>query len=353
MAASLTAMTTRLPPSATPKTFARAIESAFKDTATRVAGGDGVIDPQDAKNALASLGEHESFARSTFEKLARGTKTVSVSALVDAQAVRAQKAAERASGPDGRLSKADAAKLPADLRLAFHALRNNVDAPFTKGLAAHVPPAWRGALASVSSQIDTMSAFVERERKTHTVYPPAELTFNALAHTPPEKVKVVIIGQDPYHGPDEAHGLSFSVPDGVKVPPSLKNIMGELERDLGVPPSSSGNLTAWAERGVLLLNTALTVRKDEPGSHSGQGWEAVTDAVLKTVNESDERVVFLLLGADAQKLGQRIDTSKHTIVARSHPSPLSVRRNFAGTKPFSEINAALVAGGRMPIDWKL
>lgn len=338
-------MGVRLSASATPRTFAAAVKSSLAEIAQRAAGADGVIDAADATAALATLGEHETVAKKALEELARTSAPMSVAAFVDAQAERARKAAEKVSGADGRLSKSDADKLPKDLRLAFHALRAVGASP--------VPPGWRSALAGVATQIEVMSAFVARERKSATVYPPAELTFNALAQTPLADVKVVVIGQDPYHGPNEAHGLSFSVPDGVAVPPSLRNIFAELESDLGVPPASSGNLTAWAKRGVLLLNTSLTVRADEPGSHSGQGWEQVTDAILQKVNEKDERVVFLLLGADAQKLGRRIDTSKHTIVARSHPSPLSVRRNFLGTKPFSEINDALVAGGRTPIDWRL
>lgn len=337
---------------ATPKAFAAAVKSSLEETAQRAAGSDGVIDAGDATAALASLGEHETVAKAALQKLARGSTAVSVSAFVDAQAERARKAAAKVAGADGRLSKSDAEKLPRDLRLAFHFLRTS-DVPFSQGLARFVPPGWRGALADVAAQIDVMSAFVAKERKTATVYPPAELTFNALAQTPLDDVKVVVIGQDPYHGPGEAHGLSFSVPDGVAVPPSLRNIFQELHNDLGIPPAAAGNLSEWAKRGVLLLNTSLTVRADEPGSHSGQGWEQITDAILRKVNDKNERVVFLLLGADAQKLGQRIDTSKHTIVARSHPSPLSVRRNFLGTKPFSAINDALVAGGRTPIDWRL
>ena len=225
---------------------------------------------------------------------------------------------------------------------------------FAEGLAKLVPQAWRAALAPVAAKINEVDAFVEADRKTHNVFPARELTFNALAHTSLKDVKVVIIGQDPYPTAGNAMGLSFSVPDTVKpLPASLKNIFAELDKDLGIPPAATGDLTKWAERGVLLLNTVLTVRESAPASHRRKGWEEITDQILQQVNAKDEKVVFLLLGADAQKLGKKIDTSKHTIVARSHPSPLSVKTNFTGTKPFSEINAALVANGQTPIDWRL
>jgi uracil-DNA glycosylase len=227
-------------------------------------------------------------------------------------------------------------------------------APPTLGGVPPVPPSWRRPLAGVAGALESVCAFVESERgRGAIVYPPRELTLAALERTALEDVKVVIVGQDPYHGPGEAHGLSFSVPQGVRVPPSLRNIHRELQSDLGFAPPTSGDLTPWAERGVLLLNTVLTVRKDEPASHRGAGWQAVTDAILQRVNEKDERVVFLLLGADAQKLGARIHQGKHAIVARSHPSPLAARRGFLGTRPFSAVNDALCTAGRAPIDWRL
>lgn len=177
--------------------------------------------------------------------------------------------------------------------------------------------------------------------------------FEALQITPYEKVKIVILGQDPYHGPNQAHGLSFSVQPGVKVPPSLQNIYKELQNDLGISPVNHGYLVPWAEQGVLLLNTVLTVRQGQAYSHQGKGWEQLTDKVIEKLNERQDPVVFILWGKPAQKKISMIDTSKHVIIKSVHPSPLSAHRGFFGSKPFSQANNALVALGKTPIDWQL
>lgn len=188
------------------------------------------------------------------------------------------------------------------------------------------------------------------------VYPPENLVFNAFSQTPFEKVKIVIVGQDPYHGPGQAHGLCFSVPDGVAIPPSLRNIFLELEKDLNIPPSETGNLIGWAKQGVLLLNAALTVRKDEAGSHAGQGWEQFTDAVIAKLLEKKEPIVFLLWGRLAQEKCKNIinqNKGPHSILTAAHPSPLSAHRGFLGCRHFSTANQILVKNGETPIDWSL
>jgi len=337
-----------------PKQFADGVKSSIAPVAKKVAGRDGVIDVADAKKALTTLKGKAVLARHGLEALVASKHALSVADFVAAQRERALDVATESSGPDQRLSKRDAGKLPPDLRLAYHYLRTGkVPDVFADGLASLVPKGWQSALRPVAEQINVVGAFVEKDRKDHAVFPTRELTFNALALTSLDDVKVVVLGQDPYPTPGDAMGLSFSVSDGVPVPDSLRNIFAELKSDLGIPVSSSGNLEKWAKRGVLLLNTALTVRSHEAASHRGKGWEPVTRHILDAVNAKDQRVVFLLLGKGAQKLAASIDTDKHTIVSRSHPSPLSVKKNFAGTKPFSEMNAALVAAGRTPIDWRL
>jgi uracil-DNA glycosylase len=218
-----------------------------------------------------------------------------------------------------------------------------------------IPESWRGAL---DGRVDPdllirLEAFVADARTKGPVYPPEGDVFNALKRTSLARVKVVILGQDPYHGAGEAHGLSFSVPRGVKVPPSLRNLYKELQSDLGIAPPAHGNLEHWADEGVLLLNTVLTVEEDKPGSHRGQGWEQVTGAVLQEINEKRDRVVFILLGKDAQKKAAIIDTSKHIVLSAPHPSPLSASTGFFGCKLFSRVNDALQTAGRGPIDWKL
>ena len=177
--------------------------------------------------------------------------------------------------------------------------------------------------------------------------------FEALELTPYEKVKVVILGQDPYHGANQAHGLSFPVQPGVKIPPSLNNIYKELQSDLGIKPVNHGNLVSWAKQGVLLLNTVLTVREGQAYSHRGQGWERLTDTIIEKLNEREQPVVFILWGKPAQEKMKMIDKSKHIILTSSHPSPLSAHRGFLGSKPFSKTNDALLALGEQPIDWQL
>lgn len=194
--------------------------------------------------------------------------------------------------------------------------------------------------------------FVEEERKKFTVYPKEEEVFNAIKITSFEKVKVVLLGQDPYHGYNQAHGLSFSVKPGVKPPPSLVNIFKELHDDLGLPVPNHGNLTAWAERGVLLLNATLTVRAGEPGSHQKKGWEQFTDTIIKLVSDEKEHCVFLLWGNYARTKAPLIDLGKHLVLEAAHPSPLA-RGAFFGSKPFSKANNYLVSKGKEPIDWSL
>ena len=185
------------------------------------------------------------------------------------------------------------------------------------------------------------------------IYPARSCYFKAFEFTPFDQVKVVILGQDPYHGPGQAHGLSFSVQPGVRIPPSLQNIHKELDADLGLPPPDHGNLEAWARRGVLLLNATLTVRAHEAASHQKRGWETFTDEVIRAVNEKQERVVFVLWGSSARRKRDVIDTSRHAIVESPHPSPLSAHRGFFGSKPFSRTNALLAEAGLAPIDWSL
>jgi uracil-DNA glycosylase len=196
-----------------------------------------------------------------------------------------------------------------------------------------------------------LEAFLDRERGRHTVHPPREETFRALELTPFQNVRVVLLGQDPYHGPGQAHGLAFSVRPGVPRPPSLRNLFRELHDDLGVPVRGHGTLTGWAREGVLLLNTILTVREGQPGSHAGAGWEAFTGAVLERVAMKRNRVVFLLLGRHARNRAAGLDLSRHAVVEAPHPSPLSARRGFFGSRIFSATNALLEAAGREPVDW--
>jgi len=218
-----------------------------------------------------------------------------------------------------------------------------------------IPEGWRGALAEEIEKpyFRDLMAFVEAERQHHTVFPPPEDVFAALAATPYDKVSVLILGQDPYHGTGQAHGLSFSVRPGVKPPPSLANIYRELKDDVGFRIPKHGYLRLWAEQGVLLLNTVLTVRENEAFSHRGQGWEKFTDAIIRKVSDKPDPVVFVLWGSPAQKKIELIDTKRHTIIKSPHPSPLSAKSGFFGSKPFSQVNAALTAAGKPPIDWQL
>ena len=196
-----------------------------------------------------------------------------------------------------------------------------------------------------------MTSFVRQEYATTIVYPPGRLIFNAFNLCPFDKVRVVIIGQDPYHEPGQAHGLCFSVNDGVPFPPSLQNIFKEIHDDIGTPIPTSGNLTRWAQQGVLLLNATLTVRAHQAGSHQNKGWEEFTDAVIRQLNEHREHLVFILWGSYAQRKGSIIDRNKHLVLSSAHPSPLSAYRGFFGNHHFSQANAYLEKNGIPPIQW--
>ena len=198
-----------------------------------------------------------------------------------------------------------------------------------------------------------LQRFVAGERQHHAVYPPHEDVFAALHLTPYGDTKVLILGQDPYHGRGQAHGLCFSVRRGVRIPPSLANIHRELHDDLDLPVPDHGNLEPWARQGVLLLNATLTVRAGQAGSHQGKGWERFTDRVIEVVNDKPETVVFVLWGNAARRKTELIDTDRHVVIESPHPSPYSAANGFFGSKPFSRANAALVAAGRGPVDWDL
>lgn len=199
-----------------------------------------------------------------------------------------------------------------------------------------------------------LRAFLASEKAAgKVIYPPGALWFNALNHTPFSKVKVVILGQDPYHGPHQAHGLCFSVQEGIQPPPSLINIFTEIKRDLGLEQPSRGDLTAWADQGVLLMNAVLTVEHGEAGSHQGKGWETFTDRIVALLNEQREHLVFLLWGSYAQKKGALIDRKKHLVLTSPHPSPLSAYRGFIGNAHFSKTNDYLKANGLGVINWQL
>lgn len=198
-----------------------------------------------------------------------------------------------------------------------------------------------------------LRAFLQEEYKTRVIYPDQNDIFNALHYTPYQDTKVVILGQDPYHGPGQAHGLSFSVKPGVKVPPSLQNIFKELHADLGCPIPENGYLVKWAKQGVLLLNSVLTVRAGEPNSHKNLGWETFTDKVIETLNHRVEPVVFILWGKFAQQKQQLITSDRHFIIQSPHPSPFSANRGFFGSRPFSKTNKFLREAGLQEIDWEL
>lgn len=198
---------------------------------------------------------------------------------------------------------------------------------------------------------EALTHFVKNEYAQGVVYPPGKLIFNAFNLCPFDRVKVVIIGQDPYHGPGQAHGLCFSVNDGIAFPPSLVNIFKELKNDMGVEKPASGNLTRWAEQGVLMLNAILTVRAHQAGSHQRQGWETFTDAVIRKLAEERDHLVFILWGGYAQRKGAFIDRNRHLVLASAHPSPLSAYNGFFGNKHFSRTNEYLIAHGEQPIAW--
>jgi uracil-DNA glycosylase len=219
--------------------------------------------------------------------------------------------------------------------------------------AAGLPDDWRSALSDDLAGVDFagLLARVGAERALSTVYPPADEVFSAFHLTPFERTRVLILGQDPYHGEGQGHGLAFSVKPGMKPPPSLVNMYKELERDLGCTVPSHGSLVPWAQQGVLLLNNVLTVRSGEANSHRGMGWEAFTDAVIRVLNDRREHMVAVLWGAHARKKATLFD-GRHTLIEGAHPSPLSVKQ-FIGSRPFSQVNAALAAHGQTPIDWQL
>ena len=198
-----------------------------------------------------------------------------------------------------------------------------------------------------------LQRYVYEERKQFKVFPDHEEVFTAFRLTSFCDVKVLILGQDPYHGDGQAHGLSFSVKDGIAIPPSLRNIYKELKSDLGIDIPNHGNLGAWALQGVLLLNATLTVRAHQAGSHQGKGWETFTDQVIQQVNQKKEKTVFILWGAFARKKKDLIDLNQHHVIESSHPSPLSAHRGFFGSRPFSETNRVLTGSGREPVDWEL
>ncbi len=218
-----------------------------------------------------------------------------------------------------------------------------------------LPPDWQEALKSEREEpyLAELEAFLDSERRLNTIYPSKENVFTALKLTPLNRVRVVILGQDPYHGEGQAHGLCFSVLPGVKPPPSLVNICKELRDDLGIPMASQGYLTPWAEQGILMLNTVLTVQAETPLSHRNRGWERFTGAILEQVNQLDRQVIFLLWGSPAQKRAETIDAEKHTLLKAVHPSPLSAHRGFFGCRHFSAVNRLLEEQGAPPIVWTL
>ncbi len=215
---------------------------------------------------------------------------------------------------------------------------------------------WKQALGDEFQKpyMKQLRTFLRHEKDAKkTIYPKSADIFKAFEYTPLDKVKVVILGQDPYHGVGQAHGLCFSVPPSIALPPSLQNIYKELNEDLGIAPVKHGYLVPWAKQGVLLLNSVLTVEKGLAASHQGKGWETFTDQVIATLNQQQRPIAFVLWGAYAQRKGAAIDTTKHLVLKSVHPSPLSVYRGFFGSKPFSQINHFLVKNGQTPIDWKL
>ena len=222
-------------------------------------------------------------------------------------------------------------------------------------MSDQLPPLWQDLLAheTTTPYWSTLQNFVAAERQVANVYPPLGATFHAFALTAPAEVRVVILGQDPYHSQGQANGLCFSVANGVKIPPSLRNIYKELHADLGIAPSTSGDLTSWARQGVLLLNATLTVRQDGAGTHQGHGWEVFTDAVVRTLGSQKSPIAFVLWGAFARNKKSLITQPQHTIIESVHPSPLSAHNGFFGSKPFSQINQALRANDSDPIDWQI
>ena len=222
--------------------------------------------------------------------------------------------------------------------------------------AVKLEPGWLSVLGSEFDKpyMTELRQFLFQEKNAgKIIYPEGKFIFNALNSTPFDKVKVVILGQDPYHGPGQAHGLCFSVREGVANPPSLQNIFKELQQSLGLPIPAHGSLQSWADQGVLLLNATLTVEQGKAGSHQGRGWEQFTDAVIHALNAGREHIAFLLWGSYAQKKGAFIDTAKHLVLKSPHPSPLSAHRGFFGNQHFIKVNEYLEQNGQMPINWAL
>jgi uracil-DNA glycosylase len=222
--------------------------------------------------------------------------------------------------------------------------------------AVKLEPGWLAALGEQFDQpyMENLKAFLQQEKQAgKVIFPPCSLWFNAFNSTPFDQVKVVILGQDPYHGPKQAHGLCFSVLPGVQVPPSLVNIYKEIRSDLGIEPPAHGCLQHWADQGVLLLNATLTVEQGKAGAHQGKGWEMFTDAAIAALNAEREQLVFMLWGSYAQKKGAVIDADRHLVLKAPHPSPLSAHRGFLGCRHFSKANAYLEQTGQAPIDWTL
>jgi uracil-DNA glycosylase len=218
-----------------------------------------------------------------------------------------------------------------------------------------IPKGWRSILADEIAKpyYQKLSTFVERERAAYTVYPAPENVYAALELTPYEDVNVLLLGQDPYHGEGQAHGLCFSVLPGISAPPSLRNMYVELREDVGCRVPNNGYLVPWTKQGILMLNAVLTVRAHEANSHKNQGWEQFTDAIIRAVNAKSDPVVFLLWGGYARKKKRLIDAGRHTVIESAHPSPLSARRGFFGSRPFSRTNEALHAASKPEIDWQI
>ncbi len=219
----------------------------------------------------------------------------------------------------------------------------------------HIEEGWKKILIDEfqSPGFNELKEFLVKETSSQTIYPPGKLIFNAFQRTPFDKVKVVILGQDPYHGTGQAHGLSFSVPPGIKPPPSLVNIFKELQNDLGIPKPANGNLESWADQGVLLLNATLTVRAGEAGSHQNQGWETFTNSVIEKISQQKSKVVFLLWGKFAQAKESLVDGDKHLVLKAAHPSPFSAYKGFLGCGHFSKANNYLEQNGIDPVNWSL
>jgi uracil-DNA glycosylase len=340
----------------TAKTFTEAWKKELlAPAAEKIAGSDHVLTAAEVKKALGKLEGQDKLLEPALRKLAEtlGAGSSTVDAFVNTETARVLEVATKAAGPDGRLSAANAQA--SELGPAYDFLRTGTLAPVASSkLASEIPDGWKAALADEVEKpyFEELDKFVTGERAAHNVFPPEALTFAALAHTPMNKVKVVVIGQDPYPTAGNANGFAFSVNTGQKIPGSLKNMYSVLEKDVGARPPTTGNLEQWADQGVLLLNTVLTVREGEPNSHHGKGWEDFTGAILKKINESDQPVVFLLLGKQAQAMASMIDTSKHAVVLAPHPSPMNTTA-FLKSRPFSEVNRDLEAKGRGKIDWQI